>query len=258
MAYSPYGWQSAQLELKTGLGFNGDLREVKSQWYVLGKGYRVYNPRLMRFHSPDSLSPFDLDQRNAYAYCGGEPVRRSDPTGHFPIALLKPWFNKFLGGLRATVNKTASTAISTVSDTSKMIYHGASHGYDVLARSKTSVSNYLFGSEPFPVPPPRFKKSASSNSPNYLKSRPDSVRGQQGGSYAGTSPGRVHSQNPVTTRQTSTGGRANTSPTTPELSTFGVRSNYLSGQLPRSHTAIAERGTGDTVAVIRTGLRSSN
>ncbi|WP_147458691.1 RHS repeat-associated core domain-containing protein, partial [Pseudomonas savastanoi] len=37
---------------------------------------------LMRFNSPDSLSPFGKGGMNAYAYCAGDPVNRSDPTGH--------------------------------------------------------------------------------------------------------------------------------------------------------------------------------
>jgi len=82
IAYSAYGEQSAQQEVATGLGFNGQLREARIGWYLLGNGYRAYNPRLMRFHSPDSWSPFGRGGLNPYMYCAGEPVMSSDPTGH--------------------------------------------------------------------------------------------------------------------------------------------------------------------------------
>ena len=82
IAYSAYGEQSAQQEVATGLGFNGQLREARLGWYLLGNGYRAYNPRLMRFHSPDSWSPFGRGGLNPYMYCVGDPVNRSDPTGH--------------------------------------------------------------------------------------------------------------------------------------------------------------------------------
>lgn len=48
---------------------------------MLGNGYRAYNPVLMRFNQPDSLSPFGQDGLNAYAYCQGDPVNRQDPSG---------------------------------------------------------------------------------------------------------------------------------------------------------------------------------
>lgn len=72
------------------LGYNGQLHEPRSCWQILGNGYRVYNPVLRRFHSPDSLSPFGEGGINAYAYCGGDPVNNVDPTGEFlmPIAML--------------------------------------------------------------------------------------------------------------------------------------------------------------------------
>ena len=37
----------------------------------------------MRFNSPDTLSPFGKGGINAYAYCAGDPVNRSDPSGRF-------------------------------------------------------------------------------------------------------------------------------------------------------------------------------
>lgn len=65
-----------------GLGFNGQLTE-RGGWQLLGNGYRAYNPALMRFHSPDTASPFGDGGLNAYGYCAGDPVNRVDPTGHF-------------------------------------------------------------------------------------------------------------------------------------------------------------------------------
>jgi RHS repeat-associated protein len=65
------------------LGFNGEHPEPGTGHYLLGKGYRAFNPVLMRFHSPDSLSPFGAGGLNPYAYCLGDPINRRDPTGHF-------------------------------------------------------------------------------------------------------------------------------------------------------------------------------
>ncbi|NUT78387.1 RHS repeat-associated core domain-containing protein [Pseudomonas sp. C1C7] len=87
-AYSPYGQQSSRQEVRTRLGFNGELREAQTDWYFLGNGYRVYNSRLMRFQSYDKFSPFEKGGLNGFAYCGCEPMVRADPTG-------EGWFKLF-------------------------------------------------------------------------------------------------------------------------------------------------------------------
>lgn len=79
IAYTPYGHRQALNQLP---GFNGERPDPLTGHYLLGNGYRAYNPVLMRFNSPDSLSPFGKGGMNAYAYCAGDPVNRSDPTGH--------------------------------------------------------------------------------------------------------------------------------------------------------------------------------
>jgi RHS repeat-associated protein len=67
------------------LGYNGVRFEALTNHYLLGNGYRAYNPVLMRFNSPDSLSPFGKGGLNSYAYCAGDPLNRADPSGHINI-----------------------------------------------------------------------------------------------------------------------------------------------------------------------------
>lgn len=78
-AWSPYGNGKPEDGLP---GFNGERADPVSGTYHLGNGYRAYNPVLMRFNCPDSLSPFGAGGINAYAYCAGDPVNHTDPSGH--------------------------------------------------------------------------------------------------------------------------------------------------------------------------------
>lgn len=81
LAYTPYGdGREADPDVQP-LGYNGEMRS-DAECYFLGNGYRPYNPALMRFHLPDSESPFDRGGLNAYAYCLGDPVNFIDPSGH--------------------------------------------------------------------------------------------------------------------------------------------------------------------------------
>ena len=83
--YGPYGYPSAQHGQQSLLGFNGELPDPVTGHYLLGNGHRAYNPVLMRFNSPDRLSPFSAGGINAYAYCKGDPVNRVDPSGRMPL-----------------------------------------------------------------------------------------------------------------------------------------------------------------------------
>ncbi|WP_289345842.1 RHS repeat-associated core domain-containing protein [Pantoea stewartii] len=77
--WSPWGNGKAADGLP---GFNGERPDPVSGSYHLGNGYRAYNPVLRRFNCPDSLSPFGAGGINPYAYCAGDPVNHTDPTGH--------------------------------------------------------------------------------------------------------------------------------------------------------------------------------
>lgn len=117
IAYAAYGTQSAQQQVVTGLGFNGELREAHLGWYLLGNGYRAYNSTLMRFHSPDSWSPFGKGGLNAYMYCEGEPVTGSDSTGHFNPA---KWLRNIQNLLARTHHRPAFTRLRQSSSTESL------------------------------------------------------------------------------------------------------------------------------------------
>ncbi|WP_455887941.1 RHS repeat-associated core domain-containing protein [Pseudomonas rustica] len=80
--YTAYGDSPDNDQLVGLLGFNGEARERALGWSLLGRGYRAYNPGLMRFHSPDTAAP-EQAGINPYVYCGGNPVNWRDPSGHF-------------------------------------------------------------------------------------------------------------------------------------------------------------------------------
>ncbi|WP_167277740.1 RHS repeat domain-containing protein [Pantoea sp. Tr-811] len=81
--YAAYGAQAEPQPGQGLLAFNGELREPGTGWYLLGRGYRAYNPGLMRFHSPDALCALDEGgSLNPYVYCNGNPITLRDPTGH--------------------------------------------------------------------------------------------------------------------------------------------------------------------------------
>lgn len=93
--YAAYGNRhpdSDQLHLP---GFNREKRDPVTGHYLLGNGYRAFNPVLMRFNSPDSLSPFGEGGLNAYSYCEGDPVNQLDPSGHFLTQLKRLWWRAF-------------------------------------------------------------------------------------------------------------------------------------------------------------------
>lgn len=77
--YGAYGYRNEEAG-HSAVAYCGEIRETGVGWYLMDS-YRVYNPVLMRFHSPDAASPFGAGGLNKYAYCSGDPINRIDPTG---------------------------------------------------------------------------------------------------------------------------------------------------------------------------------
>lgn len=107
--YTPYGHRIPGGVLLSLLGFNGERPDPVTGWYLLGNGYRAFNPVLMRFNSPGSWSPFWLGGMNPYTYCGDEPINREDRTGH-----AGPFLERIVNAIFPSRARAIGTARNTV------------------------------------------------------------------------------------------------------------------------------------------------
>ena len=81
--YAPHGHRDETSALSMP-AFNGEWFDTGSECYLLGCGHhRPYSPTLGMFLAPDTASPFGAGGLNTLAYCAGDPINRSDPSGHF-------------------------------------------------------------------------------------------------------------------------------------------------------------------------------
>ncbi|XP_055308446.1 uncharacterized protein LOC129572506 [Sitodiplosis mosellana] len=125
-AWSPYGNGETDSSLP---GFNGERIDPSSGMYHLGNGYRAYNPVLMRFNCPDSLSPFGEGGINAYAYCAGDPINHTDPSGHLSwqaitgivMSAIGIAFSVFTAGASIAAAGGVMAAIASASTTSLIV-----------------------------------------------------------------------------------------------------------------------------------------
>ena len=119
IAYSPFGHHSAESGLNSQLNFNGERRESVTGHYLLGNGYRAFNPVLMRFNSPDNLSPFDKGGLNSYAYCLGDPINNSDPTGNVILQsrlkfFASVWIDRTLDSTSISFARSVGSSTQTI------------------------------------------------------------------------------------------------------------------------------------------------
>ncbi|MEE3933921.1 RHS repeat-associated core domain-containing protein [Pseudomonas viridiflava] len=143
LVYSPYGHRLQGAKVS---GFNGERADPVTGHYLLGNGYRAFNPVLMRFNQPDTLSPFGLGGLNAYAYCLGDPVNVRDPSGHIPVAAalstLSPFERLPAAVLEQVFKKLPGKDLISLSRTSKWM-SGSVSGITEVPKINISDSTTL-------------------------------------------------------------------------------------------------------------------
>ena len=170
MAYNAYGHRPVENGLISVLGFNGERADPVTGHYLLGNGYRAFNPVLMRFNSPDSWSPFERGGVNSYGYVGGDPVNRIDPSGHFFWAALRGVTNMMWGHKNALLGRH----IKSISNVKKIMADLDMYAYGQFtkkgerkivldAHSFFENSKLVLGSKKNPVDPERLVNLAREN-----------------------------------------------------------------------------------------------
>ncbi len=90
LRYWPYGSRYAGETSERWLGFKGEPIN-RMGLYHLGNGYRMYDPAIGCFLSPDDKAPFGIGGVAAYGFGNGDPVNHKDPSGHEVVAEYSRW-----------------------------------------------------------------------------------------------------------------------------------------------------------------------
>ena len=154
LAYTAYGHHPAERGLSRLLGFNGECPDSITGHYLLGEGKRAFNPVLMRFNSPDELSPFGAGGINPYAYCEGDPINFSDPSGNVKFKII-------LDLAERTAERTKLALTNTPLNTT----HRSSHSIARAARSASTSNPIVDTATPIasPIKPQRSRLPPEKN-----------------------------------------------------------------------------------------------
>lgn len=122
----PYGYLARRIPGIPVCVFNGELREVQTDSYLLGNGLRGYHPSLMRFSGPDRCSPFAHGGINAYAYCSADPTNAIDPSGQSWVSKLGRLFRwelppKVKGSVETNVLEQAYASFDNLNWRQRMV-----------------------------------------------------------------------------------------------------------------------------------------
>ncbi|WP_080427543.1 RHS repeat-associated core domain-containing protein [Burkholderia ubonensis] len=100
----------------TSIGFNGYPLDHTTGCYIMGNGYRLYNPAMRAFYSPDSLSPFGAAGISRYQYCNLDPVNYTDPSGHLAGQIIGAFALISLGLSISSIGVSIASSAYTKSD----------------------------------------------------------------------------------------------------------------------------------------------
>ncbi|TPG65712.1 RHS repeat-associated core domain-containing protein [Pseudomonas arsenicoxydans] len=102
-------------QLDCPIGFKGYYIDSATGCYILGDGFRFYDPVMRQFWSVDSISPFGGAGPNRYHYCGMDPINRSDHSGNdwgWGGRLNRPWWKRWGWVLAETLMGAALGALA--------------------------------------------------------------------------------------------------------------------------------------------------
>ncbi|MBC3412962.1 RHS repeat-associated core domain-containing protein [Pseudomonas sp. SWRI51] len=122
-AYTPFGGAPLEPDKLT-IDFTGAPWREMLGGYLLGNGYRCYKPALMRFCSPDRLSPFKEGGFNAYCYCGNNPVSYVDPSGASFFSVMKSNIEMFFTSPKTLLHAHRSLDSPTFFSRFSDLHHG--------------------------------------------------------------------------------------------------------------------------------------
>ncbi|MFU2330570.1 RHS repeat-associated core domain-containing protein [Pseudomonas sp. NFX98] len=154
LAYSPYGHRPVDSELSSTIGFSGERQDHVTGHYLLGNGYRAFNPVLMRFNSPDNWSPFGKGGLNSYVYCEGNPIIYTDPTGHnkfsaLTMANLSTWATRAKSNLNLSINQmNRHTSRIRPSAIKKLNVYASNNHKELGLPAELQSSSYRFEDNP--------------------------------------------------------------------------------------------------------------
>ncbi|MCI3943350.1 hypothetical protein K0038_00341 [Pseudomonas syringae] len=189
--YTPYGHRHPSAGPMNLPGYTGQRLEPVTGHYLLGNGYRAFNPVLMRFNSPDSLSPFGEGGLNAYAYCEGDPANKIDPSGHWP-KVIQNVLARIRNMKQNLLRRTNSRELLTSSEESSVA--SGSPAQPSTSRTggvvKTHVSTSEVTANPHteasPPAPPRTASSSRSRLPVIFQKEYAVVHGEKVDRYKAT------------------------------------------------------------------------
>lgn len=130
------------------IGMHGQLIDVidnNVQLYHLGNGARSYSPTMQRFLRPDPYSPFSAGGVNGYAFCNGDPINRTDPSGYLSLG---PGLDIFAGMLSTVVALVLVATTAGMASPLLMALSYVAAGLSVVSAALQAASGTMAGTHP--------------------------------------------------------------------------------------------------------------